>query len=89
MLGGPFVARKPVALDLDFSEDYRRELARAHSEVYLVRNDAAALSVLHHRPIRLYRDPVKENKARQCCNGQDPYVFHLNPVLVQLGLPQM
>ena len=89
VLGGPHVARKPIALDLDYSEDYRRELARAHAELYLVRNDAAALSVLHHRAVSLYRDPVKVNKARQACNGNDPYVFHLNPILLQLGLPQM
>ena len=89
VLGGRHVAGTPLAVDLDYSEDYRRELARAHSEVFLVRDLASPLSLLHHRPLRLYRDPVKILKATDSCNGQDPVAQHLNPLLQQLGIPLM
>ena len=79
----------PLAVDLDYSEDYRRELARAHAEVFLVRDLAAPLSILHHRPLQHYKDPIKIQKARLACNNQDPILHHLNPMLQQLGIPLM
>ena len=79
----------PLAVDLDHSEQYRRELAKAHSELFLVRELAAPLSLLHHRPLRLYRDAAKVDKATLACNGLDPVAHHLNPLLQQLGLPLM
>jgi len=89
VLGNPLVANTTLAVDLDFSEAYRRELARAHAEVFLVRDLAAPLSVLHHRPLSHYRDQSKVDKARLACGGQDPIIFHLNPMLNTLGIPLM
>ena len=89
VLGGPQVVGTPLAVVLDHSEAYRRELTRAHAEVFMVRDLAAPLSVLHHRPISHYRDPVKVQNAKLACNDQDPVLFHLNPLLQQLGLPLM
>ena len=89
VLGGRLVAGTPLAVDLDYSEAYRRELAKAHSEVFLVRDLAAPLSILHHRPLKHYRDPVKVQNARDACNGLDLVANHLNPLLAQLGIPLM
>jgi hypothetical protein len=83
----PYVLNSPIASDLVFSEEYRLELSRAFSEVYLVRGGAAVASVMHHRPLRAFRDPLKVQKATLACNNQDPVQFHLNPLLQQLGLP--
>ena len=83
------VAGTPVAVDLDHSEEYRRELSKAHAEVFLCRDLAAPLSLLHHRQLRLYRDTTKVEKARQACAGLDPVAHHLNPLLSQLGIPLM
>ena len=89
VLGSSLVARTPLAVDLDHAEEYRRDLARAHAEVFLVRELACPLSLLHHRPLQLYRDPAKINKARECVGGQDPVANHLNPLLQTLGIPLM
>ena len=89
VLGGNLVAHTPLSVDLDYSEEYRRDLAKAHAEVFLVRELAAPLSLLHHRPLRLYRDAAKVNRARLACNGLDPVAHHLNPLLMQLGIPLM
>ena len=89
VLGGGQVARTQLAIDLDHSEEYRRELTRAHAETFLVRELAAPLSLLHHRPLRLYLDPVKLEKAKKACNDADPVADHLNPLLQQLGIPEM
>ena len=89
VLGGDQIVRTPIAVDLDHSEEYRRGLARAHAEVFLVRELACPLSLLHHRPLRLYRDVAKVDKARLACNGLDPVAHHLNPLLQQLGIPLM
>ena len=89
VLGGPFVAGTPLAVDLDYAEAYRSELTRAHSEVYLVRDLAAPLSILHHKPLRFYLDQAKVQRARDACNGLDPITHHLNPLLQQLGYPLM
>ena len=78
-----------LRVDLDYSEEYRRELAKAHSEVFVVRELAAPLSILHRQPLRHYRDLVKIDKARLACGGQDPVDLHLNPLLQQLGIPLM
>ena len=78
-----------MRVDLDYPEEYRRELAKAHSEVFLVRDLAAPLTIIHRRPLRHYRDLVKIDKARLACGGQDPVIVHLNPLLQQLGIPLM
>jgi len=83
----PYVLGSPIASDLNFSEEYRLELSRAFSEVYLLRAGAAVTSVMHHRPLRTLRDPVRIHKASLACNDQDPIQLHLNPLLQQLGLP--
>ena len=89
VLRGPSVIGTPLAVDLDYSEDYRRDLAKAHSELFLVRELASPLSLLHHRPLRQYRDAAKFDKARLTCNGLDPVAHHLNPLLQQLSIPLM
>ncbi len=78
-----------VANDLDFAQEYRRELARAHSELYLVTDNAITLSLLHHRPLREFIDPRKVAMAQRVCASQDPISSHLNPILLNLGLPRM
>jgi hypothetical protein len=80
---------QPVGLELDFSETYRRELASAFSEVYLLSENAAVISVMHHIPLCQLRDPRRFQMARMACNGQDPIALHLNPILQQLGHPLM
>jgi hypothetical protein len=87
LMTSPYVVNSPLALDLNYSEEYRLELSRAFSEVYLVRAGAAVASVMHHRPLRAYRDPAKIQKATLACNNQDPILHHLNPLLQQLGQP--
>ena len=89
VLGSSAIAGTPLAVDLDHSEEYRRDLARAHSEVFLCRELASPLSLIHHRPLRFYRDTAKIARARLACNDQDPVVLHLNPLLQQLGIPLM
>ena len=89
VLGSAPVAGTQLAIDLDHAEDYRRDLARAHAEVFLVRELACPLALLHHRPLKLYRDAAKVDKARQSCGGQDPVAHHLNPLLQTLGIPLM
>jgi hypothetical protein len=89
VLGSRHIMWTPVALDLDFSEDYRRDLALAFSEVYLVRENAAVISLMQHVPLRYLRDPGRIQRARMACNGQDPVQMHLNPLLQQLGRPLM
>ena len=78
-----------LRVDLDYPEAYRRELALAHSEVFMVRELAAPLTIIHRRPLGHYRDLVKIDKARLACGGQDPVALHLNPLLQQLGIPLM
>ena len=78
-----------VRVDLDYPEAYRRELALAHSEIFMVRELAAPLTIIHRRPLGHYRDLVKIDKARLACGGQDPVALHLNPLLQQLGIPLM
>jgi hypothetical protein len=70
---------------LNFPEEYRLELSRAFSEVYLLRGGAAVASVMYHCPLRLFRDPARYQRARDVCNGQDPIQTQLNPVLLQSG----
>ncbi len=77
----------PILPQLNYSEQYRRELSQAFSEVYLVQDGAAVISVMRHIPLRTLRDPAKIMHARDACNGQDPVQFHLNPLLIQLGQP--
>ncbi len=89
VLGSRHVMWTPVALQLDFSEDYRRELATAFSNVYLLQENAAVISVMHNIPLRDLRDHGRIQRARMACNGQDPIALHLNPLLHQLGHPQM
>ncbi len=89
VLGARHVMWSPVSLELDFSEDYRRELAQAFAEVYLVRENAAVISVMHHIQLRNLVDMGRVQRARMACNGQDPIQLHLNPLLQQLGRPLM
>jgi hypothetical protein len=89
VLGSRIVMWSPLALELNFSEDYRRELALAFAEVYLLRENAAVLSVLHRIPLRQLQDHGRLQRARMACNGQDPVALHLNPILQQLGRPLM
>ncbi len=79
----------PVVHELDFSEDYRRELAIAFANVYLIEENAVVISVMHNIPIRHLQDHVRFQRAQIACNGQDPIVSHLYPLLVQLGRPIM
>jgi hypothetical protein len=81
----PYIVNSPFASDLLYSEEYRLELSRAFSEVYLLRGGSAVTSVMYHQPLRVFRDPAKIQKATLSCNGQDPVVAHLNPLLQQLG----
>jgi hypothetical protein len=83
----PHVANSPIGAQLLYPAEYRRELSDAYSEVYLLRDDAAVTSLMEHRPLRELRDPARVHRARLTCNGQNPVQHHLNPVLVQLGLP--
>jgi hypothetical protein len=78
-----------VAHELDFSEDYRRELAAAFANVYLVRENAPVISVMHHVRLNTMVDHGRLQRARAACNGQDPITQHLNPLLQQLGRPLM
>jgi hypothetical protein len=89
VLSSPYVYHKPVSLELDFAEEYRSELAKAFAEVYLINEAGPVLSIMDHRPLRDYIDPVKVQAARQACNGQNPITDHLNPLLVQLGHPPL
>ncbi len=89
VLGSRHVMWTPVALELDFSEQYRMELAVAFANVYLVTENAAVISVMHHIPIQNLRDHGRLQRARAACNGQDPVALHLNPLLQQLGYPLM
>jgi hypothetical protein len=89
VLGSRPVLWSPVALELDFSEDYRRELATSFANVYLVTDNAAVISVMHHMRLQHLIDPARLQRARMACNGQDPITLHLNPVLQQLGHPLM
>jgi hypothetical protein len=89
VLGSRHVMWTPVALELDFSEDYRRELAVAFANVYLVSENAAVISVMHHIRLQHLRDMGRIQRARLACNGQDPIALHLNPLLHQLGHPLM
>jgi hypothetical protein len=85
----PYVLNCPVAIDLNFSEQYRLELSRAFSEVYLLRGGAAVASVMHHCPLRVFRDQTKIQKALLACNNQDPIQHHLDPLLQQIGQPPL
>ena len=85
----PDIRNSQIQTDLNYAEQYRRDLAKAFAEVYLVRELAAPLSVLHHRPLSFYRDNAKVQHARASCNDTDPIIFHLNPLLQQLGHPTM
>ncbi len=85
----PYVTGSDIASDLNFSEEYRLELSRAFSEVYLLRGGAAVASVMYHRPLRMFRDPTRIQKATLACNNQDPILHHLNPLLRQLGQPPL
>jgi hypothetical protein len=89
VLGSRHVMWTPVAHELDFSEQYRRELAAAFSDVYLVSDNAAVISVMHHIRLQNLLDPGRLQRARSACNGQDPIALHLNPLLQQLGFPLM
>ncbi len=87
LMTSPYVLNCPIASDLNYSENYRLELSRAFSEVFLVRPGAAVASVIQHRPLRAYRDPARVQRAALACNQQDPIAMHLNPLLLQLGQP--
>ncbi len=76
-----------VLLMLDYSEQYRQELAIAFANLYLVHDNAAALSVLFHRPIHTFRDNSKYQHAQRSCNYQNPIEVYLKPILQQLGIP--
>jgi hypothetical protein len=89
VLGSLTLLGSPVANQLDYSAEYRRELARAHSELYLVQDNAIVYSLLHHRPLREYLDPDKVRRARRASPNQDPIQNELNPILLQLGKPLM
>jgi hypothetical protein len=89
VLGALVQTGSALANDLDYAQEYRRELARAHSELYLVTDNAVTLSLLHHRPLREFIDPRKVERAKRACNSPDPISTHLNPSLHALGLPQM
>ncbi len=89
LMTSPYVLNSPLASDLNFSEQYRLELSRAFSEVYLVRAGSAVASVMYHRPLRVFRDPAKIQKATLACNNQDPIALHLNPLLQQIGQPPL
>ena len=78
---------QPLAVDLDYDEQYRQELAIAHSAIFLLEDDALTRSVLERRPLGTFRDPLKVQKARQANNGLDPVTTQLNPLLIQLGIP--
>ncbi len=49
ILGSLVQTGSPVANDLDFSQEYRREIARAHSELYLVTENAITSGKLSSR----------------------------------------
>ncbi len=85
VLGSKDIVRKPISIVLDFSEQYRMELARAFAEVHLLTDEAAVNSVLERRPLREFRDHGRLHRARMSCNGEDPVAQHLHPLLVQLG----
>jgi len=89
VLGSRPVMWSPLALELDFSEDYRRELASYFANVYLVTDNAAVISIMHNIRLQHLMDPARLQRARQACNGQDPVALHLNPLLQQLGHPLM
>jgi hypothetical protein len=89
VLAGPYVYRKPVSLELNYAEDYRAELAKAFAEVYLIQESGPVLSIMEHRTLRDYIDPVKVHKARHTCNGENPISDHLNPLLTMLGHPPL
>jgi hypothetical protein len=89
VLGARHVMWTPVALELDFSEQYRQELATAFANVYLVSENAAVISVMHRIPLRHLLDLRRVQSAREACNGQDPIALHLNPLLQQIGHPLM
>jgi hypothetical protein len=89
VLGSRHVMWTPVALELDFSEEYRRELAVAFANVFLVQENAAVISVMHNIRLQQLLDHGRVQRARMACNGQDPFTLHLNPLLQQLGLPLM
>ncbi len=89
MLGSPYVFGTPLASELDFDEEYRMDLAKAFAEVYLVTDAGPVLSLMDHRPLRNYIDPIKYVSAREACNGQNPITDHLNPLLVNLGKPPL
>jgi hypothetical protein len=72
---------------LDYSERYREELAIAFADLYLVHDNAAALSVLFHRPLQTFRDNVRFQHAQRSCNYQNPIEVYLKPILHQLGIP--
>ncbi len=89
VLGSPYVFRKPIALELDFAESYREDLAKAFAEVYLLTDYGPVLSIMDHRPLRSYIDPIKFMTAREACNGANPITDHLNPLLTQIGHPPL
>jgi hypothetical protein len=89
VLSSPPVLGSPVALELDFQEDYRRELAEAFANVYLVSDNAVVISVMHNIRLQNLIDQSRLQRARMACNGQDPIALHLNPVLHQIGHPIM
>ncbi len=85
VLCSPQIAGMPIVVELGYSEEYRQELSRAFSEVFLLRDDAAVISIMHHLPLRTLRDPGRIQRARDACNDQDPVLLHLNPLLLVLG----
>ncbi len=87
LMVSPHVLNSDFASDLVFSEEYRLELSRAFSEVFLLRGGAAVTSVMHHRPLQSFRDPRRVQAATLACNHQDPIRHHLNPLLQQIGQP--
>jgi hypothetical protein len=87
LLLAPYIANTNVGPQLNFPEAYRQELSEAFSEVFLLRDNAAVESYMNHRPLREFRDPARLQRARASCNGQNPVLLHLNPVLTQLGIP--
>jgi hypothetical protein len=87
VLLSPHIAGHPIASELGYSEEYRQELSRAFSEVFLLRDGAAVNSIMFHRPLRAFRDPARVQRAQRACHNQDPVQLHLNPLLQMIGQP--
>jgi hypothetical protein len=70
-----------IVHQLDFPTDFRHELAEAHSETFLLKDNALTLSILEHKPLHHYKDPAKIATATMACDGKDPIKTELQPIL--------